>query len=102
MTRYQVVYWRDIPVHVKVRDGRTRLSRPLSPRFQETVHRAAYRGKAIHGEAYMNGWKQSAWQDQEEQPKEVMKAVMARLEAAYSNDRLDNLARLKGYEAHDD
>ena len=59
----------------RVRDGGTRLSRPLSPRFQETVHLAAYRGKAIHGEAYMNGWKQSAWQDQEEPAEEVMKAL---------------------------
>ena len=46
MTRLQIVYWRDIPVHVKVRDGEARLSRPLTPRFQQTVHRAAYRARS--------------------------------------------------------
>lgn len=101
MTRYQIVYWRDIPVHVKVRDGRTRQSRPLSPRFQETVHRAAYRAKAIHGDAYMSGWTQSDWQDQDDSTENVIRAVVQQIEAAYGDDRLDRLARQKGYETND-
>jgi hypothetical protein len=101
MTRYQIVFWRDIPVHVKVRDGQTRLSKPLSGRFQETVHRAAYRAKAISGSAYMSEWKPSAWQERQETPEHVLMVVTAELETSYSDERLDELARNKGFELHD-
>lgn len=102
MTRVQIVYWRDIPVHVKVRDGEARLSRPLSPRFQQTVHRAAYRARSINGFDYMQEWRPGPWQEYAEAAEEVITAVTAELEAAYDADRLDRLALNKGIEAHDD
>jgi Virulence factor len=102
MSKYMVIYWRDIPVQVKARDGSTRLSRPLTPRFQQTVHRAAFRAKAITGFDYINEWRPSGWLDSEETAADTITAITAELEAAYTAERLDSLARNKGYEPHDD
>lgn len=97
-TKYQIIYWRDIPVQVRVKDGRKRTTQPLSPRFQETVHRAAYRAKAITGEAYMEEWQPSRWRDFEGDPQTTLNTITAGLEHSYTDDRLDKLARNKGYE----
>lgn len=97
-TRYQIIYWRDIPVQVRVRNGRTRLTALLSPRFQNTVYRAAYRAKAITGDAYMQAWRPSDWREREGEPQAVLQAVLAEVEAAYSEQRLESLARSKGYD----
>jgi hypothetical protein len=106
VTRYRIVSWRDIPVQVKVRDttagGSTRLSRPLSSRFQKTVHRAAYRAKAISGSEYIQEWRMSEWREQEGSAEAVITAVIAELEAAYDEERLDRLARNKGFEPFED
>lgn len=102
MTKYSIVYWRDIPVHIKVRIERTRFSSSLSPRFQKAVYRAAYRAKAISGFDYINEWRLSDWQEQEDTAEHVMSAVKADLEAAYSDERLDKLARNKGFEPQND
>ena len=101
MTRYQIIYWRDIPVQVKIRSDDSRLSRPLSPRFQKTVHRAAFRAKAITGFAYIQEWRPSDWNEREEAAPELLVRVTAELETAYSDKRLDALARNKGYEPDD-
>lgn len=102
MTKYRVIYWRDIPVQVKVKNGSGRRSRPLSPRFQKAVYRAAYRGRAITGDDYMREWRPSGWQEREGDAELVLAAVSAELEDAYSDDRLNQLAFNKGYEGDDD
>jgi len=89
-------------VHVKVRSGKACLSRPLSPRFQKTVHRAAFRAKAISGFDYINEWRMSGRNEREGTAEDVAATVAAELEAAYSDERLDKLARNKGFELHDD
>jgi hypothetical protein len=102
MTRYQIIYWRDIPVQVKVREGGARLSCPLSSRFQKTVYRAAYRARAITGFEYINEWRPSDWVESDQVADDVLTMVTAELESDYSDERLDRLARNKGFEDHDD
>lgn len=85
-------------MQIKVRSGRSRSSHPLSSRFQKTVYRAAYRAKAITGEAYINEWNLSEWHEREETAEEVITAVITELEAAYDDKRLDKLARNRGYD----
>jgi hypothetical protein len=98
MEHVQVIYWREIPVQVKLKNGCSRIKKPLSERFQKTVYRAAYRAKAIHGSRYQEGWVLSDWQAREGVATEILIAVVAELENAYSDERLDNLALNKGYE----
>ena len=38
---YQIVYWRDIPAQIKIKDGRQRKGRPLSDRFGQAIDQAA-------------------------------------------------------------
>ncbi len=102
MAQVQVIHWREIPVQVKVKNGRFRRKQPLSPRFQKTVYRAAFRAKAINGDAYQEGWTLSDWQDRDGGEEEVLTAVVTEIEIAYTDERLDKLARNKGYEPDDD
>jgi hypothetical protein len=97
MIAFQIIYWRDIPVQVRVKNGRSRLTHPLSPRFQEAVHRAAFRAKAINGFDYIQEWRPSEWQEREGEDQDVITAVTAELETAYSDERLEKIARNKGY-----
>lgn len=41
MVKYQILYWYDIPVQVRVRDESGRVSKPLPQRFQTAVDNAA-------------------------------------------------------------
>ena len=41
MVEYQILYWHDIPVQVRAREGRKRLNKPLSERFQVAIDHAA-------------------------------------------------------------
>ena len=100
-TQYQIIYWRDIPVQVRGRNGRLRLARPLAPRFQKTVHRAAFRAKAINGLDYIEEWRLSDWQGRDGEVEDVVTAVATQLENDYTDGRLEKLAFSKGYEPHD-
>lgn len=97
--RYQIIYWRDIPSQLKIRNGRERLSVLLAARFQATIHRAAYRAKAISGDAYMEAWHSSSWVQREGDPQAIASELLQELEAQYDSDKLDQLARNKGYES---
>jgi hypothetical protein len=99
--QYQIIYWCDIPVQVRGRNGRSRFRRSLSPRFQKTVHRAAFRAKAINGFDYIKEWRLSDWQEGDGDVAALMTAVAAQLENEYGNERLDQLAHNKGNDPHD-
>ena len=101
MAKYQIIYWRDIPVQVRVSQGRERLSKLLSPRFQQSVYRAAYRAKAINGQAYIEEWRPSEWQIMDGDLEKIASLVITDLEGSYSDKRLDKLARNKGFETND-
>lgn len=102
MTKVQIIYWRDIPVQVRLRNGRTRHTQPLSARFQKAVHRAAYRAKAITGDAYVAEWCLSDWQEREGALEVVGTAVVTELEETFSDALLDRLARNKGFKEKDE
>lgn len=102
--QYRVVYWRDIPVHVRLRQGRKRHGHVLPEIFEKTVYRAAYRAKAITGDAYQESWHAKGWFAYESAAGEEVdleaagKAIGDRLVAAYDEARLDALALNKGWE----
>jgi hypothetical protein len=100
MVKVQIIFWRDIPVQVRVRNGRFRQTTPLSPRFQQAVHRAAYRAKAINGMDYIEEWRLSEWQEYDGEVAGVETAVIVNLEASYTDTDLDRLARNKGHKEY--
>lgn len=102
--QYQIIYWRDIPAQLRLRRGRARLSYPLPERFQKTVYRAAYRAKAITGDAYQESWHAKGWfafetaSTEEQDLAAAGEALAAEIIVAYDAERLDALALNEGHE----
>jgi hypothetical protein len=98
-TTYQIIYWRDIPAQIKVKAGSTRLSRPLSARFEQAIDRAAMHAGAINSDDYLAEWRRSEWQERAGAPEEVAEALLAELEASFSQDDLVEIARNGGFKS---
>lgn len=94
---YQILYWRDIPAQVKVRSGRERIARSLSPRFQEAIDEAAMRARTTDSDEYLEDWRSTEWQAGEGDPNIFADSQVAEIEAAYPPERLDTLIENKGY-----
>lgn len=98
-TQYQIVYWRDIPAQVKVRQGSRRVSRQLTTRFQEAIDEAAMRDQATDTDDYLAEWRSSEWQTSEEEAELLADALVAQLEMEYTPERLRDLKINRGFEA---
>lgn len=96
--KYQIVYWRDIPAQVKIRDGRKRHGKPLSERFEKAIDQAAMYAGLINSDDYLNEWRTTEWQVREGTPEEIGDELANQLEEAYPQPRLRALARNSGYE----
>ncbi|OGO64279.1 MAG: hypothetical protein A2Z45_09075 [Chloroflexi bacterium RBG_19FT_COMBO_55_16] len=94
---YQILYWRDIPAQVKVRSGKERLARSLSPRFQEAIDEAAMRARTTGSDDYLEEWRSTEWQSEEGDPNLFADTQVAEIEAAYPPERLESLIENKGY-----
>jgi len=66
--KYQIVYWRDIPAQIKIRDGRNRHGRPLSDRFEKAIDQAAMYAGLINSDDYLKEWRTTEWQEREGEP----------------------------------
>jgi hypothetical protein len=99
---YQIVYWRDIPCQVKVRDGRERVSRMLPDRFQQAIDEAAVHARATSADAYMEEWRATDWQDAEQDTagdrEKLADRLADELDEAYPPERLEALKENKGYD----
>jgi hypothetical protein len=93
---YQILYWRDIPAQVKVRLGRQRVNRALSPRFQEAIDEAAMRARTTSTDDYLDEWRSSDPQEAEGDPEALADRLAAELETAYPDERLALLIENKG------
>jgi hypothetical protein len=93
---FQVVYWRDIPSQVKVKAGRVRSSLPLSDRFQVAIDRAAMRAGLFNSDDYLNEWRSTDSQERAGEADAVAAAVAAELEAAFPDDKLEQIASAGG------
>lgn len=97
MTRKIFVYWRDIPAQVIVQRGRVREKGMLSTRFQEAIDRAAMRAGKGGSDAYIAEWRRETEPlDSGADIKAVVAAELARIEAEFTDDALDALARNHG------
>ncbi len=83
MTQYQILYWYDIPTQVRAKQGRTRSSQPLAPRFMNAVDRAAMKAGLTGSDGYMSGFRWSEAVDKEGTPMEVATAIAAVIESEY-------------------
>lgn len=96
--RYQIVYWRDIPAQIKIRDGRKRKGRPLSDRFGQAIDQAAMLAGLTGSDDYLAQWHTTEWQEYDGDAETLAETLAAELEEAYSFDRLNTVAKNGGFE----
>jgi hypothetical protein len=83
MTQYQILFWHDIPLQVRSRDGRARANVSLPPRFQEAVDAAAMLAGLTGDDAYTDGLRWSDPQERPGAPDEIAAAVAAEIDQQY-------------------
>ncbi|MHC8509928.1 MAG: virulence factor [Rhodospirillales bacterium] len=98
MAKLTIVYWRDIPAQVIVKEGRTAAKRELGARFQEAVDKAAMRGKAAGTDDYLAEWRRGDPAPCGDDLEAEASAAEARLEAEYTDERLAALVTAGGAE----
>ena len=91
MSEFRVTYWRDLPSLVTAREGEHTAKAALDARFMIAIDEAAMRLGATDSDAYLEGWRQSEWQERGGTPEEVVHAVAAELEAEYREDKLQEM-----------
>jgi hypothetical protein len=81
MVEYQILFWKDIPAQVRVREGTKQLKRVLPDRFQLAIDNRAMREGIVGADAYLEAWRWAPWQPRAGTLQEVLDAVAAELEA---------------------
>ena len=80
MIQYQVLYWRDIPVQIKLFAGRRPRSHTLPGRFQLAIDRIAMQEGLVGTDAYLEQWHWSAKQECAGTPEDVLPALLRETE----------------------
>lgn len=91
-----IVYWRDIPAQVIVKQGRKSAKRELSQRFAEAIDMAAMRSGAADTDAYLEEWRRAAPVAVGDDLEAEADKAAAELEAAWPRDRLVALVQTGG------
>jgi hypothetical protein len=91
-----IISWRDVPAQVVGRKGRETSKVQLSSRFQEAVDRAAMRAGRGSSDAYLADWKRSPPRQCSDDLAAEVAAEAARIEAEYTDERLERLVKSKG------
>ena len=94
-----ILYWRDIPAQVIVKQGRASAKRELPRRFQEAIDAAAMRAGAAGTEAYLNDWRRKSAGQCGDALEAEAETAAARLEAEYDRARVARLVANGGREA---
>jgi ABC-type nitrate/sulfonate/bicarbonate transport system substrate-binding protein len=90
-----VIWWRDIPAQVVVRDGRQTAKIVLHPRFQVAIDKAAVKAGRKAMDDYVADWRKTQAPCRDE-PDAAAKAEAARLERAYTREVLARLVAAGG------
>ena len=81
MTNYQIQYWHDIPVLVRAKEGRERVSVQLPQRFQDAVDNAAMSAGFVGTDEYLSTFRWSEPVERAGTLHDVAHAVAAELES---------------------
>ena len=95
MAQLRVVYWRDIPGRVVVRQGRNSTRLNLSARFMHAIERAAYRLKKKQTDAMFEPW-HDVDQAVDGDVHQQAKTLVRQLEEQYTQEVLETLIRASG------
>ena len=96
MAQLTVVYWRDIPAQVIVKQGRQAAKRQLDERFEKAIDRAAMKAKLRDTDSYLAEWRRADPVSVGDDLEAEAASAAARLEAEYPDSRLDTLVAAGG------
>ena len=96
MAQLILVYWRDIPAQVIVKQGRSMAKRQLTERFEKAIDRAAMRAKLRDTDSYLAEWRRADPVDCGADLEAEAAAAAERLEADYDDARLQRLVENGG------
>ena len=96
MAQLIVVYWRDIPAQVIVKQGRTTAKRQLTERFEKAIDRAAMRAKLRDTDSYLAQWRRADPIDCGSDLEAEATSAAARLESEYDEARLQQMVEKGG------
>jgi len=97
MPMLEIVYWRDIPSQVIVRQGRRAAKRVLPERFEQAIDRCAMKVGARDADAYLSDWRKSAPVAREGEADALAEAEAARLDAEFDAARIRSLIDADGW-----
>ena len=90
MARYQVMYWKHIPAHVKAWDDQGQVKRLLPDRFQAAIDAYSMKEGSTDMDSYLQAW---YWGPEEERPgsaESVAEGLVEELDAANPRTKLMN------------
>ena len=99
MAKLTVVYWRDIPAQVIVRQGRSADKRQLPERFEQAIDRCAMKVGARDTDAYLAEWRRGEPVQVEGDLEEMAEAEADRLVAEFDNEQINALIANGGWTA---
>ncbi|MGB1157514.1 MAG: virulence factor [Alphaproteobacteria bacterium] len=88
MAGMQIIYWRDIPTMVQIREGRKRFTANLPERFEKAVDAAAMRDGETSTDDYLAEFRRTDPVDVEGDLQAIADARAAELEAEFDTERL--------------
>lgn len=91
-----ILYWRDIPAQVVIRQGRKTEKRELPERFIQAVDRCAMSVGARDSDAYLAEWRRGAPEPCDDDLVAVADATFAEICTAYDDERLKRLVASDG------
>jgi len=96
MAKITVVYWRDIPAQVIVKEGRKNAKRVLPERFEKAIDQSAMHAKLRDTDSYLEHWRRGdpiACGDDLEAEADAM---ATKLDAEFSDEILANYIKAGG------
>ncbi|HEV7433519.1 MAG TPA: virulence factor [Pseudorhizobium sp.] len=93
-----VVYWRDIPAQVIIKQGRKTAKRELSLRFTEAIDMCAMRSGAAETDYYLAEWRKGDPATVSDDLEAEADKAAAEIEATYDKQRLVDLVKAGGRE----
>ena len=96
MASMQIIYWRDIPTTVQIRQGRTRFTANLPERFEKAVDAAAMRDGADSTDDYLAEWRRGEPVECGDDLEAEAAAMAAKLESEYPAERVKSLVENGG------
>ena len=95
MPKSTIIFWRDIPSQVVVKQGRTSAKAQLSKRFMEAIDKAAMRAGRQGSKEYLEDWRRVIDTCQGD-PETIANTIAEELEQNYPDKILNAMVKNKG------